>query len=85
MTNELQPAALEVCPQIEELLRMVSALGGVDAVLSGSGPTVFAPVSSSDAGQELVRRLNTAGFWAKGCSSIARDEFLRQLLKGACS
>jgi 4-diphosphocytidyl-2-C-methyl-D-erythritol kinase len=39
--NDLQPAALSLCPSIEQALRDVAAAGATSALVSGSGPTVF--------------------------------------------
>jgi 4-diphosphocytidyl-2-C-methyl-D-erythritol kinase len=39
--NDLQPAALSLCPSIAATLRDVAAAGALAALVSGSGPTVF--------------------------------------------
>jgi 4-diphosphocytidyl-2-C-methyl-D-erythritol kinase len=39
--NDLQPAAISLCPAIEGALRDVTAAGARSALVSGSGPTVF--------------------------------------------
>ena len=38
--NDLQPAAVSLCPEISEALDAVSAAGADHALVSGSGPTV---------------------------------------------
>jgi 4-diphosphocytidyl-2-C-methyl-D-erythritol kinase len=40
--NDLQPAAVSLCPAIEDALREASEVGAETAFLSGSGPTVIA-------------------------------------------
>jgi 4-diphosphocytidyl-2-C-methyl-D-erythritol kinase len=40
IVNDLQPAALSLCPSIADALEAVSAAGAEHALVSGSGPTV---------------------------------------------
>ncbi len=40
IVNDLQPAALSLCPSIADALRDVRAAGAEQAIVSGSGPTV---------------------------------------------
>ncbi len=40
VVNDLQPAAVSLCPEISEALEAVSAIGADHAFVSGSGPTV---------------------------------------------
>jgi len=41
LCNDLQPAAVSLCPQIEQALTSVRATGALHACVSGSGPTVL--------------------------------------------
>jgi 4-diphosphocytidyl-2-C-methyl-D-erythritol kinase len=41
MINDLQPAALSLCPQIDRALDAVRSTGADQVMVSGSGPTVF--------------------------------------------
>lgn len=41
MVNDLQPAAISLCPSIEPELARVADLGAAHAMVTGSGPTVF--------------------------------------------
>ena len=77
MHNDLQPAARRLFPRVDEVFEVFSALDVKHAMLSGSGATVFAPVESLDDGNELVIRLQTAGFWAASCESMDRSQFHR--------
>jgi 4-diphosphocytidyl-2-C-methyl-D-erythritol kinase len=40
LVNDLQPAAVSLCPPIDDALRAVAAAGADHALVSGSGPTV---------------------------------------------
>jgi 4-diphosphocytidyl-2-C-methyl-D-erythritol kinase len=46
--NDLQPAAISLCPSIEPALRAVAAAGALAALVSGSGPTVFGTFDDPD-------------------------------------
>jgi 4-diphosphocytidyl-2-C-methyl-D-erythritol kinase len=41
VANDLEPAAIELCPGIADALASVRAAGALAAAVSGSGPTVF--------------------------------------------
>jgi 4-diphosphocytidyl-2-C-methyl-D-erythritol kinase len=41
MVNDLQPAAISLCPSIEPELDRMRSLGAAHAMVTGSGPTVF--------------------------------------------
>jgi len=73
MCNDLQGPALGLYPRIRELLEFFSELGVPNAMLSGSGSTVFAPVASSEEGELTVRKLEMAGYFARCCKSIGRE------------
>lgn len=57
LDNDLQPAALSLCPQISPVLAQVREAGAEAALVSGSGPTVLGlfprPQSSPDGGLAL--------------------------------
>jgi 4-diphosphocytidyl-2-C-methyl-D-erythritol kinase len=54
--NDLQAAALELCPQIAPVLEDVLAAGAQTALVSGSGPTVFGLFATpADARAAVVR------------------------------
>jgi 4-diphosphocytidyl-2-C-methyl-D-erythritol kinase len=48
--NDLQPAAVSLCPEIAEVLYVARAAGVPDAFVSGSGPTVVGLLASAAAG-----------------------------------
>ena len=57
--NDLQRAAVSLCPQIAEALREVRAAGGDPVLVSGSGPTViglFAGANSGFGGPALAEQ-----------------------------
>jgi len=62
--NDLQRAAVSLCPQIAEVLARAREAGARPALVSGSGPTVIGlfsdPAHSADGGLALARAAATA-------------------------
>jgi 4-diphosphocytidyl-2-C-methyl-D-erythritol kinase len=59
LRNDLQPAAVSLCAQIEPALERLRQAGAEHALVSGSGPTVLALFPSSD-GAEAAERAAVA-------------------------
>ena len=60
LANDLQPAALSLCPPIADALAQVRSAGAAHALVSGSGPTVlglFAPPHAERAAEQAASRL----------------------------
>jgi 4-diphosphocytidyl-2-C-methyl-D-erythritol kinase len=55
--NDLQAAAVALCPPIERALADVRATGAVTAMVSGSGPTVFGLFATPAAAREAASAL----------------------------
>ncbi|HTJ68870.1 MAG TPA: 4-(cytidine 5'-diphospho)-2-C-methyl-D-erythritol kinase [Actinospica sp.] len=59
--NDLQPAAVEVLPEIGELLELGRAAGACGSLVSGSGPTTVFLVDSPVAAANVEAELRTSG------------------------
>ncbi len=68
MTNDLQPAALHLLPNLERVLEVGSGEGALGSLVSGSGPTVAFLVADSEAALDLSVALTAAGV----CDRVAR-------------
>ncbi len=68
LTNDLQAAALELRPQLGQLLDAGSDLGAVGAVVSGSGPTIAFLAANESAAVDLSVKLSSEGL----CRSVKR-------------
>jgi 4-diphosphocytidyl-2-C-methyl-D-erythritol kinase len=55
--NDLQPAALSLCPSIAEALDRLREAGAEQALVSGSGPTTFGLFGSASAAQAAAARI----------------------------
>jgi 4-diphosphocytidyl-2-C-methyl-D-erythritol kinase len=59
--NDLQPAAIEVLPEIGELLELGRAAGACGSLVSGSGPTTVFLVDTPLAAANVEAELRTSG------------------------
>ncbi len=63
--NDLQPAALSLRPELDDVLSTGAELGALGGIVSGSGPTCAFLCAHADAAQDLAGELDRAGI----CSS----------------
>ncbi|MCI9889376.1 4-(cytidine 5'-diphospho)-2-C-methyl-D-erythritol kinase [Micrococcales bacterium 31B] len=56
LTNDLQPAALSVRPDLEGVLALALAEGAAGAIVSGSGPTIAALATSTAVADAITAR-----------------------------
>ncbi|KGN40629.1 4-(cytidine 5'-diphospho)-2-C-methyl-D-erythritol kinase [Knoellia aerolata] len=61
LTNDLQPAAISLRPELGELLKSGLAFGALGGVVSGSGPTVAFLVEDVEAAIDLTVALTATG------------------------
>lgn len=66
--NDLQPAAIELLPEVGELLRIGSAAGAAGALVSGSGPTTVFLVDGPVSAGEVEEHLRSSGL----CRAVRR-------------
>jgi 4-diphosphocytidyl-2-C-methyl-D-erythritol kinase len=57
LVNDLQPAAVELRPQIEEVLAALAEVGAGHAMVTGSGPTAFGLFAGDEAAEEAAAAL----------------------------
>lgn len=68
--NELEPAAVRLCPVIARLRDRLAALGAIGVGMSGSGATVYGVFSSEVAAHEA---LEAGGFGRTAWARVARS------------
>lgn len=68
LTNDLQPAALSLCPQLRRTLAAGREYGALGALVSGSGPTCAFLARSEKHALDIAVALSGAGV----CRSVAR-------------
>jgi 4-diphosphocytidyl-2-C-methyl-D-erythritol kinase len=71
LTNDLEPAALSLCPPIGEALEAVRAAGAEQAIVCGSGPTVAGLWWGADAEAQAVAAIaSLAGRFAGAVPAV---------------
>jgi 4-diphosphocytidyl-2-C-methyl-D-erythritol kinase len=59
LVNDLQPASISLCPEIEEALNGLEDAGAAHAMVTGSGPTAFGLYPTVDAALAAAEALRT--------------------------
>ena len=62
--NDLQVAAVDLRPELAEVIAVAEGAGALRAVVSGSGPTIAALVEDPGSAQRVSRALTTSGLVA---------------------
>jgi len=62
--NDLQAAALDLRPELAEVIAVAEEAGALRAIVSGSGPTIAALVEDPGSAQRVSRALTTSGMVA---------------------
>ena len=70
--NDLEPAALELMPELELTIAAAQHFGALRAFVSGSGPTIAALAADADQANELAQRLRDANFVATQAATTNR-------------
>jgi 4-diphosphocytidyl-2-C-methyl-D-erythritol kinase len=60
--NDLQAAAIRLCPAIPPALEALARAGATDVMVSGSGPTVFGRLPERAAAEAAAERLRSGGY-----------------------
>jgi 4-diphosphocytidyl-2-C-methyl-D-erythritol kinase len=75
--NGLEPAAAFLLPKVSEIKEGLIQNGALGAMVSGSGPTLFAVVENKDSAQTLARKFNHEGWVSQALETISKGvEFL---------
>jgi 4-diphosphocytidyl-2-C-methyl-D-erythritol kinase len=72
--NDLQLAALELKPELQETIDRALAAGALTAIVSGSGPTVFAIAESAEHASKIAATFGDRAIVTSGPSAGARIE-----------
>ena len=72
--NDLQRAALSLKPELQETIDAALNAGALTALVSGSGPTVFAIAESAEGAERIAKRFGLTAIITSGPSAGARLE-----------
>lgn len=72
--NDLQWAALDLKPELQEVIDRAISAGALTAIVSGSGPTVFAIASDFTSAKQIAAEFGDSAIVATGPSDGAKIE-----------
>lgn len=72
--NDLQWAALELLPELQDTIDRAKSAGALTAMVSGSGPTVFAIAESRESANEIAKVFGERAIVTSGPAAGARLE-----------
>lgn len=72
--NDLQWAALDLKPELQEVLDRAKSAGALTAIVSGSGPTVFAIASDAESANRIAATFGNTAIITTGPSAGAKLE-----------
>lgn len=78
LKNDLQEAALDLRPDLQDTIDAGLAAGALAGFVSGSGPTVAFLVEDANNAEELAQRLHAQGYTALAASGPAAGAFIRE-------
>ncbi|MDO4841252.1 MAG: hypothetical protein Q3982_01050 [Phoenicibacter congonensis] len=71
LQNDLQEAAVSLCPEIKEVLNLLSEnCGSKNVLLCGSGSCCFGICESFDQARKLASLASKQGYWSRACSCV---------------
>ncbi len=73
--NDFEDSVLLTHPQIAEVKQMLSELGALHALLSGSGATVFGVFDNLQTSEQARDAMRRAGYWAECVRTINRSDY----------
>jgi len=79
--NDLEQSVLVTNPEIDEIKRRLKALGARQALMTGSGATVFGVFENSAQVRSAESRLKSEGVWCKRVVTLDRAEYQRSVFE----
>jgi 4-diphosphocytidyl-2-C-methyl-D-erythritol kinase len=80
LANDLEAVVFPEYPEVARIKRTLLELGAVEALMSGSGATVFAVFDKEETRQTALKALDTESTWRKfAVATISRNEYREAL------
>jgi len=79
--NDLEESVLVTNPEIDEMKRRLKALGARQALMSGSGASVFGVFENSADVQNARNRLKSEGTWCEHVVTLDRADYHRSIFE----
>ncbi|NOT49171.1 MAG: 4-(cytidine 5'-diphospho)-2-C-methyl-D-erythritol kinase [Acidobacteria bacterium] len=76
LKNDIEPAVFAAHPEVERVKKTLIELGAVNALMSGSGGSVFAVFEKEETRQTALKALDDEVNWRKfAVAAVSRDEY----------
>jgi 4-diphosphocytidyl-2-C-methyl-D-erythritol kinase len=75
VSNDLEEVVLAAHPEIAEVKRLLLSLGAKNALMSGSGATVFGVFENVETSRLAQSKMRAAGYWSEPAHAISRREY----------
>lgn len=83
LINDMESAVFAVYPEIERVKRTLLDLGAVNAMMSGSGASVFAIFDKEETRQTALKALDDEVNWRKfAVAAVSREEYREKVYGG---
>lgn len=83
LKNDMESAVFEGYPEIERVKRTLLDLGAVNALMSGSGASVFAVFDKEETRQTALKALDNEVNWRKfAVAAVSRNEYREKVYGG---
>ncbi|MPN25321.1 4-diphosphocytidyl-2-C-methyl-D-erythritol kinase [bioreactor metagenome] len=69
MSNHLESVTFSMMPELQQLKETLIFAGAEKAMMSGSGPTVFAITQDLELAKKLVQEHTPSGWWSNVCQT----------------
>ncbi len=80
LTNDMESAVFAAHPEVERVKRTLLDLGAANAVMSGSGASVFAVFDKEETRQTALKALDNEVNWRKfAVAAVSREEYRERL------
>lgn len=81
VNNDLEEVVLTAHPEIAEVKRGLLSLGAKNALMSGSGATVFGVFENVETSRLAHSKMRAAGYWSEPARAISRREYWETLFQ----
>jgi 4-diphosphocytidyl-2-C-methyl-D-erythritol kinase len=81
VTNDLEEVVLAAHPEIAEVKHRLLSLGARQALMSGSGATVFGVFENMEMSRRAQSEMRAAGYWSEPARAISRREYWETLFQ----
>ncbi len=81
VNNDLEEVVLAAHPEIAEVKRSLLSLGAKNALMCGSGATVFGVFENVETSRLAHSKLRSAGYWSEPARAISRREYWETLFQ----